>query len=227
MGKDDTDRVCWAAGIKMTQMGCVMRGCVWCGQKECFLMIYHLLFHHPFITWRYLWQRLLLVIAVSSVNVKSVVCVRVWQHLTDTLGSCSRTWRLHALYFIPRPREKNQCLKSGRIHNKWWWPDSPQPSNNLIYTNTPLWSAKCIFPFQTNLHTFFHTCFFHVLFRLPFFLWPTSTFNVLLKTWQSSLLNTWPYQWTLFAIANSNPIWTSNPQIFFCLWAVLHTLLST
>ena len=34
------------------------------------------------------------------------------------------------------------------------WPDSRQPSSNLINTKTPLCSAKWIFPAQTNLHTF-------------------------------------------------------------------------
>ena len=46
-------------------------------------------------------------------------------------------------------------------------------------------------------------CFFHILFGLHFFLWPsTSISNALLKKWPSSLLNTWPYQWILFAIGN-------------------------
>ena len=70
-------------------------------------------------------------------------------------------------------------------------------------------------------------CFFHVLFNIPFYLWPsTSISNFLLKTypssllntwpssllnswpssllnsWPSSLLNTWPCQCTLFAITN-------------------------
>ena len=39
-------------------------------------------------------------------------------------------------------------------------------------------------------------------FGLPFFFWPTSKSNALLKTWPSSLPSTWPYQRTLFAIAN-------------------------
>ena len=47
------------------------------------------------------------------------------------------------------------------------------------------------------------TSFFHVLLGLPFFLWTsTPKCNALLKTWPSSLLNTWPYQWTLLAITN-------------------------
>ena len=47
------------------------------------------------------------------------------------------------------------------------------------------------------------TCFFHVIFGLSFFLWPSTTrSNALLKMWPSSLLNTWPYQWTLFARDN-------------------------
>ena len=76
------------------------------------------------------------------------------------------------------------------------------------------------------------TCFLHVLFSLPFFHWPSAMkSNALLKTCASSLLNTWPYQLTLFAKATdllfpSNPAWTSNILIFFYLWAVLHTLLS-
>ena len=37
------------------------------------------------------------------------------------------------------------------------------------------------------------TCFFHVLYGLPFFLWLSpSKSNALLNTWPSSLLNTWP-----------------------------------
>ena len=45
------------------------------------------------------------------------------------------------------------------------------------------------------------TCFFHVLFGLPFFLWSsTSMSNALIKTWLSPLLYTWPCQWILFVI---------------------------
>ena len=48
------------------------------------------------------------------------------------------------------------------------------------------------------------TCFFHVFFSIPFFLWPsTSKSNALLKTWSSSVVNTWPYQRTLFTIDNT------------------------
>ena len=39
------------------------------------------------------------------------------------------------------------------------------------------------------------TCFLHVLFGLPFFLWPSTSKS-------NALLNTWPHQQTLFAIAN-------------------------
>ena len=47
------------------------------------------------------------------------------------------------------------------------------------------------------------TCFFHVLLGFPFFLRPsTSKSNALLMTWPSFLLNTWPCQRTLFAMAN-------------------------
>ena len=55
--------------------------------------------------------------------------------------------------------------------------------------------------------------FVHVLFGLPYFLWPSkSIFNAVLKTWPSSLLNTWPCQQvllfivSLFAIANRSII---------------------
>ena len=34
--------------------------------------------------------------------------------------------------------ERHKCVKSGSIPNKCGWPDSPQPSSNLIYANTPL-----------------------------------------------------------------------------------------
>ena len=49
----------------------------------------------------------------------------------------------------------------------------------------------------------YSTCLFHVLFILRFFLLPTSSkSHTHHKTWPSSLLNTWPYQRTLFSIAN-------------------------
>ena len=35
-------------------------------------------------------------------------------------------------------RDKEQCLTSGSILNMRQWPDTPQPSSNLINTNTPL-----------------------------------------------------------------------------------------
>ena len=128
--------------------------------------------------------------------------------------------------------------QSGSIPDKWGWPDSPQPSSNLINAYNPRWMAKSIFAqnltslfiptFKLSSSTyFFHvlfnphwtaksifpptfsltsstlsssTCFIHVLFG---FLWPsTSKSNALLKTWPCSLLNTWPGQWTMFAIAN-------------------------
>ena len=58
------------------------------------------------------------------------------------------------------------------------------------------------------------TYFFHVLFSLHFYLWPlTYKSNALLMTWQSSLLNTWPYQWTLFAIANHTSVVSFRPNI--------------
>ena len=115
--------------------------------------------------------------------------------------------RKHALWFqlLTRNslRETNQCLKSSSIINKWWWPDSPQPSSNLSNAKTPLWLAKCIFPFKSTFTLSSSTCFLHALFSLPFLLWAsTSISNVLLKTWPFSLLNTWPYQQTLFVIDN-------------------------
>ena len=63
-------------------------------------------------------------------------------------------------------RERHQYLKSGSIHNKWGWPDSPQTGSNLVYADTQLWSAKGIFPSQSNLRTFF----LYRLFSCP--LWP-------------------------------------------------------
>ena len=157
-------------------------------------------------------------------------------------------------------RERRQYLKYGSIPKKWGWPDSPQPSSNPIYTDTPLRTANGIFPSQTNLHTFFINLLFSCLlwpppllpltssssfdllfflwppllpltssssFDLLFFLWPpllpltsSSSFDLLfflwspvlplcstsksnaLMTWPSSILNTWPYQRTLFAIAS-------------------------
>ena len=55
------------------------------------------------------------------------------------------------------------------------------------------------------------TCFFNVPFGLSFFLWPsTSLSNALLKTWLSSLLNTWPI-WHR---------WKHNFLRFFCLLQV-------
>ena len=68
------------------------------------------------------------------------------------------------------------------------------------------------------------TCFFHVHSDIPFFLWPsTSKSNALLKTWPSSLLNTWPYQQTLFAIANWSIV-LSKPNINIKSWAHLPSL---
>ena len=61
----------------------------------------------------------------------------------------------------------NQYCKSDSVINKWGWPDSSQPSHNQIDANTPLWSAKSIFPAQTKFHTLFSNLF--VLCPL----WPT------------------------------------------------------
>ena len=33
-------------------------------------------------------------------------------------------------------KERHPCLKSGGIPNKWGWPDSPQPSSNLVVSPT-------------------------------------------------------------------------------------------
>ena len=111
-------------------------------------------------------------------------------------------------------RERHQYLESGSIPNKCEWSDSPQPSSNLVYGNTPLWTAKCIFPSQTNLHTTTSTNLFHVLFGLPFFLWPsTSKSNTLLRMCPSSLLNIWPYKWTLFAIVSRSIEFVHEHQI--------------
>ena len=70
--------------------------------------------------------------------------------------------------------ERDQCSKSGSIPKKWGWTDSPQPSSNLTYSDTPLWTSKCIFPSQANLASS-STCLFHVLFGLHFFLWPSTS----------------------------------------------------
>ena len=88
--------------------------------------------------------------------------------------SCS-TWSPFSSFYQDSVGERVQCLKCGSIPNKWGWPDSPQPSRYLIYADTPLWSAKCIFPSLTNLCTFFLSLL------LPCPLWPSFlplTFNL-------------------------------------------------
>ena len=89
---------------------------------------------------------------------------------------------------------------------------------NLINVNTPSWLAKWIFASQTNLHTSFLNLLLPCPLRPPFLPMminikiqrPSQDMTIL------SLLNTWPYQRTLFAIANwstvySNPTSTSSP----------------
>ena len=105
-------------------------------------------------------------------------------------------------------REKDQCLQSSSIQNNWRWPDSPQPSCNMIYISTLHWSAKCIFPSQTSLHTFFLKLLFPCPLCPPHFplILNLKKSNALLKMWPSAILNTWQYQLTLFAKANRSKV---------------------
>ena len=72
------------------------------------------------------------------------------------VGKSNYDWGMHDFMMLIQKRhwERDQYLKSGSIPNNWGWPDSPQPSSNPVYADIPLWTAKCIFPSQTNLHTF-------------------------------------------------------------------------
>ena len=60
-----------------------------------------------------------------------------------------------ALEFWPLPTEINV-----NTPRKRGWPDSHQPSSDLINANTPSLSSKCIVPSQTYLHTFFLSLLF-------------------------------------------------------------------
>ena len=51
------------------------------------------------------------------------------------------------LQTVVRERE-TPMFKSGSIPNKWGWPDSPQPSSNLIYAKTPFGKVHLAFPGQ-------------------------------------------------------------------------------
>ena len=68
--------------------------------------------------------------------------------------------------------------KSGSSPNKRGWPDSHQPSSNLICQH--FWLAHfdwqtATFLLKPTLTLSSSTCFFHVHFGLPFFLWPSTS----------------------------------------------------
>ena len=80
-----------------------------------------------------------------------------WQSHTEggqKLSYLQYTYTEKCQHYIQISLPINQCSKSGSIPNRWGWLDSPQPSSNLVYAITPLWSAKYIFSSQTYIHTF-------------------------------------------------------------------------
>ena len=126
-----------------------------------------------------------------------------------------------------------QCLRSGSIHESEDGQINLYPSTAILLTSmlhfdrqTASSSLKPTFTYSSS------TCFLHVLFNLSCFPSPsTSKPNALLRTWPSSLLNTWHSQWTLFVtaiwpIASSSTTSTSNSQIQLYLLVVLHILCS-
>ena len=110
----------------------------------------------------------------SHLTVISLHCL--WSSILSThsidiqLFSLAHYTNSYCLYiFSVAPlRERHQYLKSGSIPNKWGCPDSPQPRSNLVYADTPHWTAKCTFPSQTNLHTFVHNLLFSHSLQPPF-----------------------------------------------------------
>ena len=122
--------------------------------------------------------------------------------------------------------------QSGSIPNKWGWPESPQPSSNLINSNNLFMISEAHLPSSDQPSHFLPRPDSSMSSSLYVFLWPsTSNSNTLLKAWLSSLLYTWPYQHTLLAMANWSIAWL-KPQI--CInslalsyhWAAVHISLS-
>ena len=84
---------------------------------------------------------------------KNVLSCIVWY--TDVNTKSSGIHTTLTLFFLTilngkREIERHQYYISGSIPNKLGWQDSPKPSSNLVYANTPLWTAKCILLFSNQ-----------------------------------------------------------------------------
>ena len=90
------------------------------------------------------------------------------------------------------------------------WLDLPHSNSNVFNTHSPSGSIQGILLLQTNTLALLLHLRLHVFFGCPLFLLPfISNSSNFLKTWPSSLLNTWQYHLTPFVFA----IWTTVPSI--------------
>ena len=67
-----------------------------------------------------------------------------------------KTFNYFNIQSHPSNSELDQCSKSGSIHTKRGWPDSPLPNGNPINANNQLWSTKCTLPAHADHCAFFH-----------------------------------------------------------------------